>query len=258
MALGTSESYANELTKDDRNTQIVFVHGNGQGSDYWMKGTNPLAKDVINKYSSENVFFADYLTDAEKRSPLFNFHEPKLYERLKKTLDQTTSNDLVIIAHSFGVTLTLATLEYYDLWHRVSTVISFAGAIRGIQACKIYGPYNGQIPSCFGQSKRNPFVFGFYPGTGKINDWTASYYYSFRNMPRKHSHIKFINISLGKDDAILCRMHDVYPTCEKAAEFNPWNNVTTYQVYDQGYNHFSVPHRFPRKIIMHHIQPSDS
>ncbi len=227
---------------------VVFVHGNAKDMRYWTQVENGLAKDVTKV--ANKVFYANYLTEDEIKTPFKNYHKPLFYERIKEEFDKSDSNEITVIAHSFGVTLTLATLEYFGLWHRVKKIISFAGALKGLESCRPVGPYNAQVPSCYGQSRNNPYVFGFFPGSGRINDWTASYYYSFINMPRQHRDIEFISISIGLDDSLICRNALNPKRCSKSALFNEYGNVRNYVFENQGLDHFTLPNNVDRDFVM--------
>ncbi len=229
--------------------EVIFVHGNGVDATFWHEGEQALASSVEERLGSENVIYANYLTEAEIEDPYKNYHSPKFYKKIKKAFDEARSNNLIIIAHSFGVTLTLATLEYYKLWHRVDKFVAMGGALRGLQSCKAFGPYNRFSPTCYGQSKLDPFVFGFYPGYYKINDWTANYYYSFRNMPSLHREIDFISFTIGKDDSIVCRTYFSDPICVNSGKFNEYGNVQNFDLQGQGLNHFTLPDGVNRDLL---------
>ncbi|MBC76000.1 MAG: hypothetical protein CME64_08280 [Halobacteriovoraceae bacterium] len=230
--------------------EVVFVHGNGVDASFWHEAQDSLAADVEKRFGKDNVHYANYLTEAEVEEPYKNYHSPRLYKKIKKAFDEARPEKLIIVAHSFGVSLTLATFEYYKLWNRVDKFIALAGAVRGLQSCKAFGPYNKFSPTCYGQSKRDPFVFGFYPGYLKINDWTANYYYSMRNMPGLHRDVDFVTFTIGKDDSIVCRTYYSDPICVKSGMFNEFVNVKNYDLQGKGLTHFTLPDRMDRNLIM--------
>ena len=234
--------------------QVLFIHGNTEDSSYWTDTENSLSHDVEKVVDESNVFYANYLTEEEINNPVGNYHRPLLYERIKKTIDKMHGDKITIVAHSFGVTLTLATLEYYKLWGRVKKIVAFAGALRGLESCKLYGPYNTFVPTCYGQSKNDPYVFGFYPGTARNNSWMGPLQYAFRNMPRRYPSVDFHSVSIGVDDVILCRDFVSSHNCYKTALFNEYGqNSRNYIFEGEGLDHFQLPHNTDRTFALNLI-----
>jgi hypothetical protein len=96
----------------------------------------------------------------------------------------TGSTEVDIVAHSLGVSMTLAALTWsaneddddVAVWNSVRRFIDIAGGLRGLCACVAVGYANPLVSTCGSQNLMDPYTFGFYPDTGTWlgrNAWTA-------------------------------------------------------------------------------------
>ncbi|MDO5498326.1 MAG: hypothetical protein Q4F67_01445 [Propionibacteriaceae bacterium] len=231
-------------------TPVVFVHGNADRATNWDSdvtgavGDHPVAPHSVYDefraagYSGCELFGLTYLTEAQQRSPQDNYHEPGGYQVILDFVDAvrdyTGADQVNIVSHSFGVSLSMAALTWDtetrggEGWDRVDRFVNIAGGIRGLGSCRTVGFANPMARTCGSQNVFDPYIFGFYPdgaGYGN-NDWTAADgRRSLRSMPGEHPEVSFYTISAGAYDQVHCGALDAYAECAQGALFTPGDNV---------------------------------
>ena len=233
-------------------TPVIFIHGNGDRATNWDSPVTGLANKPLSPirsvyqefkahgYNDCELFGITYLSPEEQRNPKGNYHRPVKYDILIHFIEAvkayTGKKKVDIVAHSLGVSMTLAALTYHDRqhsgkngWSGVRRFINIAGAPRGLSACKSAGFMNPFIATCGSQNVFNEFVFGFYPDSGYFigfNDWTgARGPHSLRNMPARHPQVLFYSLSAGVYDHIHCSTDRQTEDCGRGAFFNQSANV---------------------------------
>lgn len=225
-------------------TPVVFVHGNGDKAINWDSpiedGVGDFAaplRSVYDElrhrgYNACELFGVTYLDEQERQAAGRNYHRPAKYEILKQFVDAVkayTGKDRVdVVAHSLGVSMTLATLKYYDAWDSVRRFVNIAGGIRGLNSCLYVGYANPLATTCGSQNAFNPYVFGFYPSGAVFgrNGWTAaSGPFSLRGMPADHPEVDFYTLHAGLNDEIHCTTLRGSADCRQGALFVDAPNV---------------------------------
>jgi pimeloyl-ACP methyl ester carboxylesterase len=234
-------------------TPVVFVHGNADRSINWDSDITgpvgdrpPPAQSVYDEFVSRGyngceLFGITFLTDAEQRSPQLNYHQPEKFRMIvdfiEKVKATTGAPRVDIVAHSLGVSMTLAALTWHDettveknAWGSVRRLVNIAGGLHGLGACRLVGFANPLVSTCGSQNLLDPYVFGFSQDNGSglgRNDWTAaSGEHSMRMMPTRHPDIDFYTIAAGAHDQVHCgRGADEAGDCSRGAMFEPATNV---------------------------------
>lgn len=237
---------------DANRTPVIFVHGNADRAINWDSeitgavGDYPeIQRSVYDEFAQRGytgceLFGITYLTEAEQESPLRNYHEAEKYriilDFVQRVKDFTGQPQVDIVAHSLGVSMTMAALTWHDDtvggvggWDDVRRFVNIAGAIRGLASCRAVGFANPAVSTCGSQNLVDPFVFGFYPdaGTGPgRNDWTAATgERSLRTMPAAHPGVDFYTIHAGQNDHVHCRLAESLAECAESALFDDAPNV---------------------------------
>ncbi|WP_425309237.1 hypothetical protein AADG42_10840 [Ammonicoccus fulvus] len=231
-------------------TPVVFVHGNADRAVNWDSditgpvGDNPAAPHSVYDqfraagYSECELFGITYLTEAEQKKPQNNYHTAQGYADILNFVDAvrdyTGSEQVDIVSHSFGVSMSMAAFTYADDkqtgpgWGQVRKFVNIAGGIRGLGSCRLVGYANSIAPTCGSQNIFDEYTFGFYPdgaGYGN-NDWTgADGPRSLRNMPALHPEVEFYTISAGAYDQVHCGATDNLAECAQGALYEPGENV---------------------------------
>lgn len=228
-------------------TPVVFVHGNADRSINWDSGiTGPVGENpapprsVYDEFRSRGyngceLYGITFLTPAEQRDPQLNFHKPEKYRQILAfiaAVEEFTGADQVdVVAHSLGVSMTLAALTWHDEtgngdagWSDVRRFVNIAGGLHGLGACRAVGFANPLVPTCGGQNLMDPYVFGF---ARDANPWTApGGAHSLRAMPARHPDVAFYTIHAGTHDQVHCGLvTDLSGDCGRGALFDPGPNV---------------------------------
>jgi pimeloyl-ACP methyl ester carboxylesterase len=228
-------------------TPVVFVHGNADRSINWDSditgpvGANPEpAKSVYDEFTGRGyngceLFGITFLSEAEQRDPQLNYHKPEKYRMILDFIAQvqefTGAPQVDVVAHSLGVSMTLAALSWHDEttgdpggWDGVRRFVNIAGGLHGLSACRGVGFANPLVSTCGSQNVLDPYVFGFYPDG---NGWTAAAgEHSMRAMPARHPDVTFYTIHAGAHDQVHCgRVTDLAADCGQGALFQDGANV---------------------------------
>jgi pimeloyl-ACP methyl ester carboxylesterase len=228
-------------------TPVVFVHGNADRSINWDSGiTGPVganpepARSVYDEFTGRGyngceLFGITFLTEAEQRDPQLNYHKPEKYRQILDFIAQvkefTGAPKVDVVAHSLGVSMTLAALTWHDEtaddpggWDSVRRFVNIAGGLHGLSACRGVGFANPLVSTCGSQNILDPYVFGFYPDG---NGWTAaSGEHSMRAMPARHPDVAFYTIHAGSHDEVHCGLvTDLGADCGQGALFSDGANV---------------------------------
>ncbi len=235
-----------------RLTPVIFIHGNGDRATNWDSpvmgaiGNHAVpARSVYQEFKARGyndceLFGITYLSASEQESPQANYHKPEKYGILMRFVEAVksyTGRDRVdIVAHSMGVSMTLAALTYQDDaqagksgWSSIRRFVNIAGGVRGLSACLAAGFMNPFVSTCGSQNVFNPFVFGFHPDSGRLlgfNQWTGGKgRLSMRRAPSNHPEVSFYTISAGLHDQIHCSTAERHADCGKGALFTKSANV---------------------------------
>jgi pimeloyl-ACP methyl ester carboxylesterase len=233
-------------------TPVIFIHGNGDRAISWdspidgaIRSYSAPANSVYREfklrgYNDCELFGITYLSPEESKSPRTNYHRPEKYNIIIKFIEAVKSytgkSQVDIVAHSLGVSMTLASLSYYDDisqgktgWSSVRRFINIAGGIRGLDACKSEGFANPLITTCGSENVSNKYIFGFYPDSGIMfgyNRWMGDKGpLSLRRAPQYHPGVYFYTIHAGLQDEIHCSLLQRKETCSGGALFTKSPNV---------------------------------
>jgi pimeloyl-ACP methyl ester carboxylesterase len=218
-------------------TPIVFIHGNGDRATGWDAPAGGSVRSVARRsvydelkhrgYNDCELFGVTYLDEREQEHPEGNFHRPEKYrviiDFIRAVKAYSGSQRVDLIAHSLGVSMTLASLQTHDGWSDVRRFINIAGGLRGLDSCLYTGPANPLAPTCGSENMLNHQIFGFYPNG---NDWTGvGTKYSLREMPKRHREVSFYTIDAGANDQIHCAALRGTSDCSSGALFDHASNV---------------------------------
>jgi pimeloyl-ACP methyl ester carboxylesterase len=233
-------------------TPVVFIHGNADRATNWdsaiISSVGDFAKpknSVYDEFKTRGykdceLFGITYLTRTERDAPQSNYHRPDKYmiitEFIEAVKAYTGRPQVDIVAHSLGVSMTIAALTYYDAqhsrqtaWDSVRKFVNIAGGIRGLSACLHAGYANALAKTCGSENALNRYIFGFYPDTGTAfgyNDWTGpDGPFSMRRAPMVHSNVEFYTLHAGQHDQIHCGTLRGNTDCSQGALFIKSPNV---------------------------------
>ncbi|HWO21642.1 MAG TPA: hypothetical protein VNO30_22890 [Kofleriaceae bacterium] len=227
-------------------TPVIFVHGNGDNaisfdmppgavSGYGTPARSVYAELKARGYNDCELFGVTYLSPTEQGAAKDNYHSTSKYSILKSFIDKvklyTGKSQVDIVAHSMGVSMSLATLQYYNLWTSVRKFINVGGGIRGLYSCYYTGYANAYATTCGSQNVFDSYVFGFFPegwyyGTWVTNSWTGTgSSSSLRDMPGKHTGVSFYTLSAAFKDQVGCSTASFWAGCDQAARFTSAANV---------------------------------
>jgi len=222
-------------------TPVIFIHGNadnaisfdmppGYVKDYGTPTNSVYDELKARGYNDCEIFGVTYLSSSEQGSAQYNYHSPGKYGIIKTFIDKvkayTGKTQVDIVAHSMGVSMSLATLHYYNNWTSVRKFINLAGGLRGLYSCYYTGYANAYAPTCGSQNLQNSNIFGFFPegwyyGFWITNNWTGSgTTKSLRQMPGNHTGVSFYTLSAGYKDQIACATSTFWSGCDLAARFS--------------------------------------
>lgn len=224
--------------------KVFLIHGNGENKQFWFQDEQSLGNKLTEVFGEDNIHSVTYLGHLQQGFPLGNYHKDQYYEDISSLFEQVPFDEKVtVIAHSLGVTVALAAIEYYGLWYKVKNFIALAGAINGLEACKLYGTANPMYPTCAGQNPNDRYTFGFYPGTKThLNDWTdQTSPYSFYKFPLKYPATQFISYSIGTRDNIICQYYRLFPQCTHSTHFQEADNTENIFLEEDELTHMTLP-----------------
>ncbi|RJG03914.1 lipase/acyltransferase domain-containing protein [Noviherbaspirillum sedimenti] len=221
-------------------TPVIFIHGNGDNaisldmqpgnvSGYGTPARSVYAELKAQGYNDCELFGVTYLSSSEQGSAQYNYHSSTKYSILKTFIDKvkayTGKTQVDIVAHSMGVSMALATLQYNNNWSSVRKFVNIGGGIRGLYSCYYTGYANSMAPTCGSQNYFNSYTFGFFPegwyyGVWVSNSWTGSgSTKSMRDMPGNHTSVSFYTLSAGFKDQIGCATASFWAGCDLTAKF---------------------------------------
>lgn len=233
-------------------TPVILIHGNGDRATNWDSpaatvagGENALTRSVYQEFKARGyndceLFGITYLSAEEQSSPQTNYHKPEKYDILIRFIDAvktyTGKEQVDIVAHSLGVSMTLAALTYEDNlhsgvngWRGIRRFVNIAGGLAGLPSCLAAGFSNPFITTCGSQNVFNKYVFGFYPDSGApagFNHWTGTQgKLSLRRAPLYHPDVYFYTIHAGLHDQIHCSTARRRKDCDRGALFDQSANV---------------------------------
>lgn len=227
-------------------TPVIFVHGNadsaisfdappGNVTGYVTPARSVYAELKARGYNDCELFGVTYLSASEQAAPQYNYHSSSRYATLQYFIDRvkayTGKAQVDIVAHSMGVSMALATLQYNNSWASVRRFVNIAGGIRGLYSCYYTGYANASAPTCGSQNIWDSTLFGFFPegwyyGAWITNSWTGTgSSNSLRNMPGGHTAISFYTLAAGFKDQVACATASFWAGCDQAARFVTTANV---------------------------------
>ena len=233
-------------------TPVVFIHGNADRATNWDSAITGAVGDFAKPknsvydefkargYKDCELFGITYLTKAERDAPQSNYHNPEKYKIIVGFIEAVKSYtgrpQVDVVAHSLGVSMTIAALAYYDskssgheARDSVRKFVNIAGGIRGLSSCLYTTHFNPLATTCGSENVLNRYVFGFYPDTGTwfgYNAWTGpDGPFSMRRAPMIHPNMNFYTIHAGAHDQIHCGTSRGITDCSKGALFLKSPNV---------------------------------
>jgi len=222
-------------------TPVIFVHGNGDNAISWdmppsaVSGYSAPPRSVYDElkargYNDCELFGITYLSSSEQGSAQYNYHSSSKYSILKTFIDKvkayTGKTQVDIVTHSMGVSMSLATLQYYGNWSSVRKFVNIGGGIRGLYSCYYTGYANAYASTCGSQNIYNSNTFGFFPegwyyGVWVTNNWTGTgTSKSMRQMPQNQAGVQFYTLSAGFKDQVACSTASFWAGCDQAAKFS--------------------------------------
>ena len=225
---------------------VIFVHGNGDNaisfdlppgavSGYGTPARSVYAELKARGYNDCELFGVTYLSPTEQGAAKNNYHSLSKYSTLKTFIEKvkayTGRSQVDIVAHSMGVSMSLAALQYYNLWASVGKFINIGGGVRGLYSCYYTGYANSYAPTCGSQNVFDSYTFGFFPegwyyGTWVTNSWTGTgSTNSLRDMPGRHTGVSFYTLSAAFKDQVGCATASFWAGCDQAARFTSAANV---------------------------------
>lgn len=229
-------------------TPVIFVHGNGDSAASWdappgtVAGFDTPPRSVYAEFKAKGyndceLFGVTYLSDEERKLSKVgkNYHHPGKYKILRdfmRAVQSYTGHTRVdIVAHSLGVTQSLAMLHYYQTGASVRRFVNIAGGLRGLYSCTLTGFASMSAPTCNAQGVFSRDTFGFYPEgfAGALwvrNQWTGSgTERSLRAAPRYRSATVFYTIAAGYRDQVACSASAYRAACNQTSKFDDAPNV---------------------------------
>jgi pimeloyl-ACP methyl ester carboxylesterase len=224
-------------------TPVVFFHGNGDAAPGWdsppapLRGFEPPPRSVYDElrahgYQACELYGVTYLSESERKSPERNYHRIDDYDTLVGFIGavkaHTGQSKVDVVAHSLGVTLALAALDYHGEWGSVRRFVNIAGGLRGLDTCYKAGWRNPFAPTCY--KARGEHEFGFYPdGTYwwfyRIdNRFTGAGPDGLRRAPERQPQVAFYTLHAGAHDQVHCGRGSLR-SCADGALFAPAPNV---------------------------------
>ena len=225
-------------------TPVVFIHGNTDwayslaANTYQVPGyskpPNSVYQELKNAgYKDCEIYGVNYLNSSERGSAAMNYHQESKFDIINGFINQVKSftgkSQVDIISHSFGVSMSIATLHYYNNWSSVRRFINIAGGLHGLDSCIYTGYSNAYAPTCGSQNVYDGWVFGFFPDSWSpgINPWTADNgaWYSLPAAPAQAPNTSFYTLYAGTKDQIMCSTYSDYSVCGNSPKFRSYTNV---------------------------------
>lgn len=220
-------------------TPVIFIHGNGDNAINWdspikgsVAGYVPPSRSVYEEFKRQGyndceLFGVTYLATEEQKNAQDNFNRREKYriiiDFISAVKAYTGSSQVDLVAHSLGVSMSLAALKAHDAWGSVRRFVNIAGGIRGLSSCLYVGPANPSAPTCGSENIFDPYLFGFYP---YFNRWTwKTGEYSLRQVPYRQPKVRFYTIHAGNHDELHCTTLQGWNDCAKGALFNARSNI---------------------------------
>ncbi|WP_338849073.1 alpha/beta fold hydrolase [Massilia sp. W12] len=213
-------------------TPVIFVHGNGDSANSWdappsqVPGYAKPPHSVYQQFKAAGykdceLFGVTWLSSSERGTDYANYHQPAKYDILMRFINavkkHTGKTKVDIIGHSMGVSLAIATMNYYSAWGNVRRFINVAGGINGLDSCIWTGYANPMVPTCGSQNVFNPWIFGFYPNIYGNNPWTGtSWSGSLPNAAISNPGVNFYTVHAGLKDQFMCSTVSNRAICSKA------------------------------------------
>ncbi|MFZ3229717.1 MAG: hypothetical protein WA160_05905 [Pseudobdellovibrio sp.] len=224
--------------KNPSHIPVILVHGNADSSLGWTKEINnesSFTKQLKNAgYTNCDIFAVSYLSISEQVNPTGNYHELKkmtfLKDYIEMVMKSTGQHKVDIVTHSLGVTLTLETLQRFNLFKNVRKFVSIAGALHGLQSCLKTGSIIPTISTCAAVINRKNKEFGFWPdGLLNIaNPRMGNSNKGFALFPSLHPNTLFYSISAGLSDEVICANSSalVDASCQYSTSFKNENDLS--------------------------------
>ncbi|CAN5269589.1 hypothetical protein BH11PSE11_BH11PSE11_28130 [soil metagenome] len=229
-------------------TPVIFIHGNGDNANSWdappgtVTGFAPAPHSVYDEmkargYNDCELFGVTYLSEDERKPQNAgkNYHQPAKYriirDFIKAVKTYTGQSKVDIVAHSLGVTQSLAAVRKYKLGNSVRKFVNIGGGLRGLYSCYQTGFASSVAPTCNSQNLFNGDVFGFFPEgfAGVIwvpNKWTGSgSSRSLRLAPKYRTTTQFYTISASSKDEVICSSTAFRSDCNQSSRFEDAQNV---------------------------------
>lgn len=222
-------------------TPVIFIHGNGDNAISFdippgnVSGYSTPPRSVYDElkargYNDCELFGVTYLNASEQGNAQYNYHSSSKYSIIKTFIDKvkayTGKSQVDIIGHSMGVSMSLATLQYYNYWGSVRKFVNLAGGLRGLYSCYYTGYANPYAPTCGSQNAYTAYTFGFFPegwyyGVWVTNTWTGTgTTRSLRQMPQNRTAVQFYTLSAGYKDQVACSTASYWSGCNLFAKFS--------------------------------------
>ncbi len=223
-------------------TPVIFVHGNGDNASSWDSPPTPVPgyaappnSDYMQfkaaGYNDCELFGMTYLDSSERGATQINYHQESKYQIIENFIaavkKYTGKSQVDIVTHSLGVSMSMATLTYYNDWGSVRRFVNIAGGLHGLDSCEYIGYANALAPTCGSQNIFDGYIFGFYPDGGSgINAWTGtSASYSLSNSAISHPGTSFYTIYAGNQDQFMCATISDYSICGSSPLIASASNV---------------------------------
>lgn len=214
-------------------TPVIFVHGNGDEAKNWDYPSATGVPSVYDSfrdagYNACELFGINWLSESERGAPQYNYHRSEKAEMLADfiadVLAYTGADQVDIVAHSLGVTMSMHAAEYDQRWPDIRRFISISGGLRGLTACLSVGYANALAPTCGSQNYFDSDIFGFYPHSFWVQNPRLGYY-GFRTEPHRNTGTLFYSLRAGINDQILCSTAGFVAGCDDSALFESASNV---------------------------------
>jgi pimeloyl-ACP methyl ester carboxylesterase len=229
-------------------TPVIFIHGNGDNATSWdappaaVSGFAAPPRSVYAEmkargYNDCELFGITYLSDSERKLKNVgkNYHKPEKYRIIRDFINAvkayTGKSQVDIVAHSLGVSQTLATIHVYHLDNSIRRFVNIGGGLRGLYSCYLTGFSSLAAPTCNAQNLVDENVFGFFPEgfVGLLwvpNNWTGTgTSKSLRQAPKYHPKTLFYTISASGKDELICSSSTSAPDCDLTSRFDQAKNV---------------------------------